>query len=169
LLHEVCVVCRQDLLLTTQGTEQLELRRDDAGSAPLVELHWWYAGNHDHEPFMQRETVQFDSLAALTAAIQAAISSGEHRIRMNVTAGKTASGQQCAVVTRGDHEIAGVRGSRTHVGRYPRLVKRHVAQAVTGAVPSRVQELMPNNARCYEALLATRLRAGARVRAEWRD
>jgi hypothetical protein len=105
-----------------QGTERFELWRDDEGSAPHVKLRWWYQECEYDRPNPQNESDRFESLAALAAAMQAVI--GWHRIRMDVGAGETASGQQCVVVTRGAHETAGPYCSMTYVGEYARFVKR---------------------------------------------
>ncbi len=117
-----------------QGTERFELcwrtfedDDDEASSALEVKLCWWYQPGWRDDPGQHGETVEFDSLAALTAAMQTAVS--ERRIRMDVSLGKTASGQQCVVVARGDHEVTGQPGSRAHVAAYPRFVKRFVGPA----------------------------------------
>ena len=103
--------------VAAQGTERFELWRDDKGSAPGVDLSWWYRGNLNADPCKHYDSVSFGSIAAMTAAMQAA--TREHGIRMDVNAGFTASGRTCIVVTRGDHNVPGRRGS------YNLCVKRY--------------------------------------------
>ena len=106
----------------TQGTERIELWRNGMGAAPEMKLCWWYQADHDDNACEYNDAVLFESLAPLQAAMQAAID--EHDIALEVTAGETASGQQCIVVTRGERVVAGQLGSDSGVGTYARFVKR---------------------------------------------